>query len=166
MLTLSHQVRGGEASGSPPALKLVLPFHSRSKSRLRVTLSDGREAGVFLPRGSVLRGGDRLQSDSGEWVLVVAAEEPVSRVTASDPVAFARACYHLGNRHVPLQIGDGFACYLQDSVLDQMARGLGVHVEEALLPFEPEAGAYSAGHEHTHSHEHAPEAHSHEHEHD
>ncbi|MGE0324538.1 MAG: urease accessory protein UreE [Polyangiaceae bacterium] len=153
MLELTIQVRGGEAAGPAPALQLVLPFHSRSKSRLKVTLSDGRDAGVFLPRGSILRGGDRLQAKSGEWVLVVAAPEPVSRVASADPVAFARACYHLGNRHVPLQIADGYACYLQDSVLDQMARGLGVQVQAAILPFEPEAGAY-AGHSHSHGHPH------------
>ncbi|MCA9631088.1 MAG: urease accessory protein UreE [Myxococcales bacterium] len=162
MLKLERLVRGGEADGAAPALTLELPFHSRSKSRLRVTLSDGRDAGVFLPRGTVVRGGDRLLSRDGEQVQVIAARERLSRVSAKDPLAFARACYHLGNRHVPLEIGAGFACYLRDPVLDQMARGLGVLVEEAVLPFEPEAGAYaapghshSAGHSHSHSHSHS-----------
>ena len=83
--------------------------------------------------------------------MVRAAAEPVSVVVSADPLLLLRAAYHLGNRHVPLQIGAGWLRYLRDHVLDDLCRGLGLEVEAASLPFEPEAGAY-AGSSHGHSH--------------
>ncbi len=134
--------------------RLVLPFTERSKSRLRAVLDNGEEVGLFLERGSVLRHGDLLLADDGRVVAVEAAPESVSMVRTDDPLLLARACYHLGNRHVALQIGPGWLRYCHDHVLDDMLRGLGlaVHVDHA--PFEPEGGAYVATpHAHTHSHE-------------
>ncbi|MEJ2360964.1 MAG: urease accessory protein UreE [Gammaproteobacteria bacterium] len=136
-------------------LTLTLPYELRQKSRLRATLDNGEELGLLLPRGTVLRGGDYLRAESGAVILVQAAEEVVSTVTEHEPRLFARACYHLGNRHVPLQIGDGWLCYLHDHVLDDMLRGLGLEVQCERAPFEPEAGAYGGGHHHHHhGHEH------------
>lgn len=138
------------ASGDQHDERLVLPFDRRQKSRLRVRLESGAEAGLFLERGSILRDGDRLRASDGRTVLVVAADEPVMRVTADTPHDLMRAAYHLGNRHVPLQLGDGWLRLEQDHVLRDMLLGLGVRVADELAPFEPEAGAYGGGHRHGH----------------
>lgn len=135
-------------------LTLTLPYELRQKSRLRANLDNGIEIGLLLPRGTVLRGGDCLRSESGEVILVQAAEEVVSTVYEQDPTLFARACYHLGNRHVPLQIGESWLRYLHDHVLDTMLQGLGLQVSCERAPFEPEAGAYAGGHHHHHDHHH------------
>lgn len=136
---------------------LVLPFHRRQKSRFRSVLLDGSDVGVFLPRGHVLRDGDLLRSESGQVIRVQAEAETVSTVYCDDGHALARLCYHLGNRHVPLQIGRGLARYLADHVLDDMVRGLGLSPVTERAPFEPEAGAYhrhaGGGHHHATSHD-------------
>src|SRR5271165_1713827 len=88
--------------------KLVLPFDLRQRSRLRVTLDDGTEAALFLPRGTVLRNGDLLEAQDGSLIGVVAAPENVLYVTADRPHALMRAAYHLGNRHIPVELGENF----------------------------------------------------------
>lgn len=136
---------------------LELPFDLRQKSRLRATLASGEEVGLFLERGSILRGGEFLQSEDGALIVrVLAAPEEVYDVTASNATELMRATYHLGNRHVPLQIGDGWIRLEQDAVLKEMLLGLGVSVTETKAPFEPEAGAYGGGHRH---HEHVESTH-------
>ncbi len=137
-----------------PELKLVLPFGERSKSRLRAVLDNGEEAGLFLERGSVLRHGDLLLADDGRVIEVQAARETVSTVHTEDGLMLARASYHLGNRHVPLQIGTGWLRYQHDHVLDDMLRGFGLEVVIEQLPFEPEGGAYVAASQHSHPHPH------------
>lgn len=132
---------------------VALPFDLRKKSRLRVTLQSGNEAALMLERGSILRGGDCLRAESGEVVEVQAAHEPVMDVTANTPQQLTRAAYHLGNRHVPLQVGDGWLRLEQDHVLKEMLLGLNVSVNELEAPFEPEAGAYGGGHRHHHDDE-------------
>jgi urease accessory protein len=132
---------------------VTLTLAQRQKSRLRVMLDDGREAGIFLERGDALREGDLLVGDDGLAVRVTAAAERVSAVTCPDPLLLARACYHLGNRHVALQIEPGRLRYLHDHVLDDLLRGLGLEVTVEDLPFEPEPGAYG-GHSHGHGHNH------------
>lgn len=162
--TLNQRLDGG----GPCDDRLVLPFDQRQKSRLRVRLESGQEAALMLPRGTILRGGERLRSGDGRTVLVVAADEPVMDVRADDAPQLARAAYHLGNRHVPLQVGAGWLRLEQDHVLRDMLIGLGVSVAELQAPFEPEAGAYGGGHRH-HSHDdddghsHGGHAHSHDH---
>lgn len=135
---------------------LSMPIRERTKSRIKVTLDDGREAGLFLPRGEILRGGDLVESAEGLVVQICAAPETVSTVTSNCPHALARASYHLGNRHVPLQIEPEFLRYQHDHVLDEMIIGLGLSVAVEEAPFEPEAGAYksAAGHSHNDSHHH------------
>ena len=132
---------------APVDLVLELPFEVRQKSRFRAPLQGGGEAGVVLERGQVLRNGDLLCSDNGLVIEVRAAVESVSSVRSDDARALARACYHLGNRHVPLQIGAGWVRYLYDHVLDGMVQALGLVVQHEQAPFEPEAGAYQ-GHTH------------------
>lgn len=129
---------------------IELPFVLRQKSRLRVTTKSGIDAGLFLDRGVILRDGDLLKSDGGLVIQVVAAQEAVYDVQAETHQALMCAAYHLGNRHVPLQVGDGFLRLEQDHVLKEMLLGLGVSVTETTAPFEPEAGAYGGGHRHGH----------------
>lgn len=141
-----------EASAAPAAGldRLVLPFEHRQKARQRARLESGREIGIALPRGTVLRGGDRLCTGSGEAVVVVAAPEPVSTVYCDVPRQLARVAYHLGNRHVALEVGDGWVRYGHDHVLDDMVRHLGAEPVQDTQPFEPEAGAYAGAHRHEH----------------
>ena len=135
---------------SPHDAEIVLPFELRQKSRLRTTIASGEEIGLFLERGTVLRDGQRLHADDGRVILVVAADEDLLEVRCADADALARAAYHLGNRHTPAQIGIGWLRIATDDVLAGMLRGLGATVTSLRAPFEPEAGAYAAGH-HAHS---------------
>lgn len=143
--------------------EVALDFDLRQKSRLRVTLRSGREAALKMARGSILRGGDYVQSDCGVIIKVIAAPQLMMKVTAHTPLALNRAAYHLGNRHVPLQIGDGWLLLEQDSVLKEMLLGLGVEVSDLQAPFEPESGAYGGGHHHAADSETADHQHSHDH---
>jgi urease accessory protein len=141
------------APGEPATETLELPFELRCKSRLRTRLQSGEEAGLFLPRGEVLRGGDRLLANDGRVVDVVAAAEPLMEVRCGSAAGLARLAYHLGNRHVAVQVGDGWLRFAADAVLEQMLSGLGGQVTTLVAPFEPEGGAYGAGHGHLHGHE-------------
>jgi urease accessory protein len=155
-LTISTRAYGeGRA-----AARLVLPFELRQRSRLLAALDSGEEVGLLMPRGTVLRGGDRLQSSDGRLVEVIAAPEQLSIVRSSDARQLARAAYHLGNRHIAVQITADSIRYLKDHVLDDMLRGQGLQVYSEILPFEPEAGAYASSHDHGHGHSHA---HGHDH---
>ncbi|HEX4050884.1 MAG TPA: urease accessory protein UreE [Steroidobacteraceae bacterium] len=151
MLTISERVDGRLNEPAPPAARLELPFELRSRSRLRARLSSGEEVGVLLGRGQVLRGGELVRASDGRLIEVIASPETVSTVRAPDARALVRAAYHLGNRHVALQLGDGWLRYSHDHVLDGMVRGLGLSVTVEQAPFEPEAGAYhGSGEQHTH----------------
>jgi len=121
---------------------LTLPFELRQKSRLRTKLDDGRDVGLFMQRGQILRHGQKLLASDGTVVEVKAALETVStlRATGRDLV---RAAYHLGNRHLTLQIGEDYLRYLHDHVLDEMVEGMGLSIQVEQAPFEPEAGAYA-----------------------
>lgn len=143
-------------------LVLKLPFELRQKSRLKAELNNGVEIGFMLPRGHLLRGGDCLKAEDGSIIRIEAADEEVSTVHHENPVMLTRVSYHLGNRHVSLQIGEGWVRYQHDHVLDDMVKGLGLDVVCEAAPFEPEGGAYG-GHSHAHGHSHD---HSHEHVHD
>lgn len=134
----------------PPDDELVLPYELRRKTRQRVRLASGREAGIFLPRGSVIQNGDRLYTDEGLHVLVKAAHETLSVARVKDHLLLARIAYHLGNRHVPVKIESDRLVYLQDHLLDEMVCRLGATVSIATGPFEPEEGAYHSGEPHQH----------------
>ena len=136
------------------ALALVLTFKQREKSRLKVCLASGEEIGIFLPRGTVLRQGDVIASDSGEYLKVVAAPEKVSTVKSDDSHLLLRIAYHLGNRHVPLQVEPTWLRYAHDHVLDDMVRLLGGQVVVGEQSLQPESGAYGGGHSHSHNHDH------------
>jgi urease accessory protein len=128
--------------------RLVLPFDMRQKSRLRATLTTGEEVAIVLPRGQVLRGGDWVVASDGRVIEVVAQPEKVLHVLCAAPHLLSRAAYHLGNRHVPVQVGDGWLRITADHVLARMLEGLGARLTPMEAAFEPEAGAYGAHHRH------------------
>jgi urease accessory protein len=155
-----RQVRAFAAGAA--SLSVTLTYDQRRKSRQRLRLDDGSEAALVLERGTVLASGDRLLADDGAVIEVRAAAETLSVVRAEDPLVLARAAYHLGNRHVPVEVRSGELRYQHDHVLDAMVRGLGVRVEVVEAGFQPEGGAYG----HRGSHSHSGHEHEHEHEHD
>jgi urease accessory protein len=152
VLTLSQHLDGSHTADA----RLVLPFDTRSRSRFRARLDNGEPVAVVMPRGRVLRGGDMLRADDGRIVEVVAAPETVTTARTPDARLLARAAFHLGNRHVGLQLGESWLRYSHDHVLDEMVLGLGLRITVEEQPFEPEAGAYPHTHVepagHTHSH--------------
>ncbi len=139
---------------APATERLTLTFELRCKARLRTQLDSGEEAGLFLERGVILRAGDKLLGNDGRIVEVVAAPEKVIEARSDDPLLLARAAYHLGNRHVPVQVAAGLLRFGHDHVLAEMVRGLGLEVTQTEAPFEPENGAYGnhGGHAHPHGH--------------
>ena len=144
MLVISKRI----AARDTHDVELVLPFELRQKSRLRTRLDNGEDIGLFLDRGQILRGGDYLQSEDGRVVKVCARPEKVLQIACDSAEALTRVAYHLGNRHVALQVGNGWLRIADDYVLRQMVEGLGAKVEALEAPFEPEAGAYGGGHHH------------------
>ncbi len=164
MLRLTELLDSG-ASASAAGL-LTLRFEDRRRSRMRVNLDDGREAALLLPRGTVLRDGDRLRDpESGVVITVRAAAQTLSFVHTDDPLALARAAYHLGNRHIPVEVGPGWLAYEHDHVLDGMVAELGLPVDTRVAPFEPEAGGYGHGKSSGEPQEKPSEGHVHHHEH-
>lgn len=150
--------RGMAAALKARAARLPLDWDRRSKSRLSATDMAGRALGIVLPRGTQLRGGDVLVAADGSMLLVEAAPQPVLRVQAParPDAAFLlmRAAYHLGNRHVPLQLTPDTLTLEPDPVLADLLRRMGLLVEAVDAPFEPEGGAYADGGGHTHGHGH------------
>src|SRR5690606_7870723 len=133
------------------AITVELPYDLRKKSRLRAVSRCGRALGFQLERGAELRDGQRLLADSGEVVVIVASAEALSSVSGDSPLALLRAAYHLGNRHLPLQVTEHWWRYQHDQVLDHRVRGLGLAVTLVSAPLQPEAGAYGrheGGHHH------------------
>ena len=188
MLTASKIIAQGHGL-APVLLKraptITLDWDVRQKSRFEAADSSGRLVGVFLQRGHVVRGGDVLVLEDGSLVRVLAAPQPVLHIshcpTHGSPFDLVRAAYHLGNRHVPIELKPDHLKIEPDHVLADLLRAMHLIVRADTLAFEPEAGAYAAqahthghddptptptahGHEHGHEHEH-PHAHDHEHPH-
>ena len=138
------------------ATTVELDWDVRQKSRFAATDSAGRELGIFLQRGTLVRGGDVLVAEDGSLVRVIAAPQPVLVIThcANHGTAFdlTRAAYHLGNRHVPIELQPDHLKIEPDHVLADMLRAMHLIVTEQNLAFEPEGGAYAAGHGGGHSH--------------
>ncbi|WP_394789258.1 urease accessory protein UreE [Rhodoferax sp.] len=160
MLQTSKLISQGK--GLAPALlkrgsTVELDWDVRQKSRFDATDSLGRQLGVFLPRGTLVRGGDVLVVEDGSLVQVLAAPQPVLVITADaghgTPFDLTRAAYHLGNRHVPIELRPDHLKIEPDHVLAEMLRAMHLTVVEAHVAFEPEGGAYAAGgHGHDHAH--------------
>ena len=167
------------------ATTIELDWDVRQKSRFAATDSAGRALGIFLPRGTLVRGGDVLVAEDGSMVRVIAAPQPVLVITHcpehGTPFDLTRAAYHLGNRHVPIELQPDHLKIEPDHVLADMLRAMHLIVKAQSLPFEPEGGAYApgqggghqhhhgghghAGHDHADDHDHG-NSHSHSHSHD
>lgn len=147
MLTLTQRLPANPDAAV--SFKLSLTAEERTKSRDRYLAPDGKDLYLRLPRGTVLRDRDLLVSDSGDIIVCVEAKpEPVLTVTAKAPLALLKAAYHLGNRHVPLEITTTYLRLSPDTVLKNMLLQMDVEVKEEMSPFQPEIGAYLS-----HSHE-------------
>lgn len=148
MLTLTQRL-----PADPDAVvsfTLALTAFERTKSRHRFETDHGQAVFLRLPRGTVLRDGDLLRSESDRTLIRVSAKpEPVLNVSAIASTDLLRAAYHLGNRHVPLEIAATYLRLSPDPVLRKMLEHLGVEVQEAVLPFQPEQGAYGQSHSHS-----------------
>lgn len=149
MLELKPAATSADASLAKTTV--TLNYDQRTRSRLRITTDDGRSAGIYVERGHVLRDGELLQTGDGENFTVKAAPEQVSAVYTTDSLLMARLCYHLGNRHVALQVDAGRIAYQADHVLDDLVRGFGIEPVAEQAAFQPESGAY--GHHHGHAHD-------------
>ncbi len=164
MIDFDQKLDSNEATQDAKVLcDCALTLEQRVKARQKISLANGDAAGLYIKRGSVLRDGDLIQASTGEIIRIRAADESVSSVHFTDPLTMARASYHLGNRHVALQISELMLRYQHDHVLDEMLQGLGIKTQHEMAPFQPEAGAYgdhghasahSHGHDSTHQHSH------------
>jgi len=176
LIEIRRRAESDRERAAPAEARLTANWDLRQRSRFRTRLDDGREVAVLLPRGGVLRAGDRLVGECGLQVEVCSARENLMVAETSDANLFARACYHMGNRHVPLQVEANRLAFQPDHVLGAMLEVLGLALSEREAPFDPEAGAYAGGHSHSdsqsdsdshpHSHSHShPHSHSHSHPH-
>jgi urease accessory protein len=141
--------RLGTACGKPADSHVVLSHDQRDRGRLRAETSDGVEVRIFLERGAPLRVGEMLRTECGKHLVVEGAYENVATASCDDWTVFSRACYHLGNRHVKMQVGERWLRILPDHVLEDLLRKLGLTVTHESGIFVPEQGAYgNGGHQH------------------
>lgn len=154
MVTVTQRLARDAARSA--TLDLALTADERTRSRFRFRAENGEPVELVLTRGTVLRDGDLLaDADGVARVRVRARAEPVLTARTGDPWLLLRAAYHLGNRHVPLEVGRGYLRLAPDPVLADLLAQLGLSVTAETLPFQPEAGAY-AGHGHRHEFVRAP----------
>jgi urease accessory protein len=145
MLTLTQRLN--PSVDTPVSFTLALTAEERTRTRHRFETRDGQGLYLRLPRGTVLHDGDLLESETSDVVVrIVAKPEPVLTVTCQKPVDLLRASYHLGNRHVPLEVASDYLRLSPDPVLRAMLEHLGVEVREETVPFQPEIGAYRHHH--------------------
>jgi urease accessory protein len=169
MLTINKLIPQGQGLAAglvKRAATLELDWDVRQKSRFEATDSEGRTLGIFLPRGTLVRGGDVLVAEDGSLVKVIAAPQAVLVITActehGSPFDLTRAAYHLGNRHVPIELKPDHLKIEPDHVLAGMLRAMHLTVQETTAAFEPEGGAYSnSGQSHSHGHDHDHGHHGH-----
>ena len=185
-LTVCSRVVSGKTLAAALVSRLPhvsLDWDTRSRSRFEAHGSDGTRLGVFLPRGTVVRGGDVLVAENGQMFAVRAQPQPLLKVTScaqhGSPFDLLRGAYHLGNRHVPLELKPDHLKLEPDHVLAQMLDAMHLIVQDVLEPFEPEGGAYGSGalmghahghshdgsHDHSHDHGHGHHDHGHHHDH-
>lgn len=128
--------------------QLRLPFQSRQQGGLRAKLISGEEVGLMLPRGEILRGGDLVTASDGRVIEIISQDEELLQIEAAAPQVLARVAYHLGTRHVPVQVGADFLRIAADRELEEMVGKLGATVKHLEAPFEPETGAHAGGRRH------------------
>ncbi|MEG3863118.1 urease accessory protein UreE [Microcoleus sp. herbarium12] len=129
------------------SFSLPMTADDRTRSRHRFETEAGFVLHLALPRGTVLRDRDLLQSEDGNCLVLISAKpEPVLTARASTGLLLMRAAYHLGNRHVALEVADNYLRLSPDSVLQGMLEKMGLEVIEEVVPFQPEIGAYAHSH--------------------
>jgi urease accessory protein len=150
MLTLTHRLPAEAAIAVH--LTLALTAEERTRSRYQLESAEGQKVRLQLPRGTVLHHGDRLQTETGDLIVQITAKpEPVLTVSAQTTLELLRAAYHLGNRHVALEITPDYLRLSPDPVLKSMLEHLGLQVVEEIAAFQPEVGAYGhSGLHHAH----------------
>jgi urease accessory protein len=160
-------VKAAQTWRDEPADTVVLEFDDRHRRRLAMTGTRGLEFLLDLPDVIALRGGDALVLEDDRLIEVVAAAEPLLEIRTRDAMHLVRIAWHLGNRHLPMQVTAKGLRIRRDHVIEEMVRGLGARVIEIEAPFDPEGGAYaSGGHAHDHAHhDHDHQHHGHEHNH-
>lgn len=168
MLTVNKIIAQGNGLASAllkRAASIELDWDIRQKSRFDVLDSSGRQLGIFLPRGTAVRGGDVLVAEDGSLIRVLAAPQTVLKITHcpnhGTPYDLIRAAYHLGNRHVPIELKPDHLKIEPDHVLADMLRAMHLIVNAVNEPFEPESGAYAAGSHHHGGHGHGHNDHDH-----
>ena len=167
MLQVSKCIPQGQGL-APVLLKraatVELDWDVRQKSRFDATDASGRQLGIFLPRGTAVRGGDVLVAEDGSLIKVIAARQSVLKITHchthGTPFDLIRASYHLGNRHVPIELKPEHLKIEPDHVLADMLRAMHLIVTAVDEAFEPENGAYATG-GHGHGHSHGAQRHGH-----
>jgi len=176
VLRVTRIEKKGEWDGDAPD-RVVLDYDYRHRRRITLTSEKGEEFLLNLAQVPDLRAGDGLLLSNGKTVAVVAADEDLMEISCADPVHLARVAWHLGNRHLPTEIGGSVLRIRADHVIADMAAGLGATVRSLKAPFDPEGGAYAPGtpthghdhdHGHDHGHVHGPgcdHGHDHDHEH-
>lgn len=145
MIRATQVLRAGSWQAAP-ADRITLSYEERHRRRLRFLAEAGTEFLLDLPRTTVLRAGDGLQLEDGRIILVAAAAEPLLEIRAGDPEQLTRLAWHIGNRHLPAQIAIARILIREDSVIEDMLRGLGATVRHVAEPFTPEPGAYDSSH--------------------
>ncbi len=141
--------------------KVKLTYDERKRGRLKTATTDGEELGLFLERGKVLNSGNLLKTECGKIIEIQAADEEVTTATTDDWHNFAKTCYHLGNRHTPLEVGERYLRFQPDHVLEELCHLYGLTTKIESAPFNPENGAYGkiGGHSHGGHHHHDDEDH-------
>ena len=139
-----------------PSDSVTLDYDTRQKARIKILTDKGSEAGIFIERGKPLLINEVLKSDCGQHVQVKGALEPVITATCDDWLTFAKVCYHLGNRHTKLQVGERWMRFKPDHVFTELVQKFGCSVSDEPAIFEPENGAYNglSGHGHSHGENH------------
>lgn len=149
-IILTEKITEKTALQKQPDLIIPLTADDRTRSRQRLELANGQIIFLKLPRGTSLQNGDLLRSPAGDCIAqIIAKPEPVLTVTTPDPFNLLQAAYHLGNRHVPLEITPTYLRLTFDPVLAHMLQHLGLETKQETLPFQPEAGAYGDHHNHS-----------------
>jgi len=140
----------------PIADSITLDQDTRKKARIKSRTDKGQDIGIFVERGHPLLIGQVLKTECGLFIEIKGEAEEVSTAVATDWLTFSKVCYHLGNRHTSLQIGELWVRFKPDYVLEELAESYGLKIDNTPAVFEPESGAYSSksGHGHSHSHEH------------
>ncbi|HTR66759.1 MAG TPA: urease accessory protein UreE [Terriglobales bacterium] len=152
LLRASTHRPAGHWPAETAAGSVTLDFDARHRRRIRLTVDQGDDVLLDLPKAVAMADGDGLQLEDGRWLKVRAATELVVEVRHKDPNQLVRLAWHLGNRHLPTEIRNDALRIRPDHVIEQMLHGFGADLRQVQDAFQPEGGAYG-GHVHHHGHE-------------